>query len=109
MTEMVADDFEWAWAQVPDIKIIEMLELNNFAYRPWDRRWIYAGPLFAPFCPTTLCPCENKLPGRLIELRVRVNCVNDQTGKQFRLAFGECQWCGTIYWQTDDAKQAVGP
>lgn len=107
MTEMVADDFEWAWAQVPDVKIIEMLEAHNFAYQPWDRRWIYAGPLYAPACPTTLCPCE-KTPGRLIELRVRVNCVNDVTHEAFRLAFGECSRCRTVYWQTDNPKQAVG-
>lgn len=110
------DDFEWAWEQVPDIKAIEAMERAGYVAKPWDRCWLYAGPLWAPNDPTTLCPCMDPQDDDtkvlfeqvLVHLDHKLALIDDGTGTGFRLAWGECRKCKRLYWQTDNHNAAVG-
>lgn len=121
-TDLTAEEFEWAWEQSPHPKVVETLEKNQCVIWPWDLRWIYAGPLYAIYEPTTLCPCKKAknflwpkgdkliesglLEDVLVYLNMKVGLIDDLTGATMRMAVGQCHSCRTVYWQTDNLDAA---
>jgi hypothetical protein len=123
MNDLQSDEFDWAWGQAPCGKVIEALEENGRFPLPWDRLWIFAGPLYAPYGPTTLCPCKRRskfiwpqgealessglLSDPLVYLDNKIQLVDDATKQVIKIAIGSCDFCKTVYWQTNEYKDVI--
>lgn len=91
-------EFSWAMEQSPAVGMIEVIEDAGVVAKPWDRRWLFAGPLLFPKDPLTLCPCAGEFYLKQVPLTGKIALISEG-GERLRMAIGSCWGCKTLYWQ----------